>query len=240
MADKTRYLQYFLRTRLQHLERIRHFVHPSVASDSPLASTRSKEALASAQDVASAQATVNFTLLEAAALQELCSAMIYLYTALTRLGLVTTPPQPYSTDALRYELRMKPFITIGCPDVISFEDFKSLVDNPDIETLEMLEMATENTKEGRKNFDLLSKMSAASSHAILCEEGYRLNLREYLRSCIGAGVAIVVLIKAIKTNTLADMEIEIDQGSYHPWFPVPRISSKKRPPLPAVPPTAAR
>ncbi|EPS43025.1 hypothetical protein H072_2993 [Dactylellina haptotyla CBS 200.50] len=163
-----------------------------------------------------------------------------LYTALGRLGLVRIPPQPYSTDALRYELRMKPFLTIGCPDVIPFDDFKSLVDNPEIDTLEMLEMATENTKEGRKNFDLLSKMSAASSHAILCEEGYRLNLREYLRSCIGAGVAIVVLTKAIKTNTLVDVEVEIDQGSYHPWFPVPRIASKKRPPLPAVPPGTTR
>ncbi|KAF3162055.1 hypothetical protein TWF788_002165 [Orbilia oligospora] len=231
------YLQYFLRTRLQHLERIRHFVHPGVAVDSPLAATRSKECIASAQDIANAQATVNFTLLEAAALQELCSAMIFLYTALARLGLVKTPPQPYSTDVMRYELRMKPFLTIGCPDVVPFEDFKALVDNPDIETVEMLEMASENTKEGRKNFDLLSKMSATSSHALLCEEGYRLNLREYLRSCIGAGVAIVMLLKAIKTNTVADVEVEIDQGSYHPWFPVPRISSKKRPPLPAVPPT---
>ncbi|KAF3918897.1 hypothetical protein ABW20_dc0104630 [Dactylellina cionopaga] len=98
----------------------------------------------------------------------------------------------------------------------------------------------ENTKEGRKNFDLLSKMSAASSHALLCEEGYRLNLREYLRSCIGAGVAIVMLSKAIKTNTLADVEVEIDQGSYHPWFPVPRISSKKRPSLPVLPPGSTR
>lgn len=35
-------------------------------------------------------------------------------------------------------------------------------------------MASESTKEGRKNFDLLSKMNATSSHALLCEEGYRL------------------------------------------------------------------
>ncbi|KAK6341037.1 hypothetical protein TWF696_009347 [Orbilia brochopaga] len=234
------YLQYFLRTRLQHLERIRHFIHPGVAPDSPLAATRTPEAVASAQTIANAQATVNFTLLEAAALQELCSAMIYLYTALARLDLVKTPPQPYSTDSLRYELRMKPFLTIGCPDVIPFNDFKDLVENPEIQTLELLDLASENTKEGRKNFDLLSKMTAASSHAVLCEEGYRLNLREYLRSCIGAGVAIVMLSKAIKTDTLADVEVEIDQSSYHPWFPVPRISSKKRPPLPAVPPTLAR
>lgn len=47
--------------------------------------------------------------------------------------MVETPPQPYGTDSLRYELRMKPFLTIGCPDVIPFNDFKGLVDNADIE-----------------------------------------------------------------------------------------------------------
>lgn len=66
------------------------------------------------------------------------------------------------------------------------------------------------------------------------------NLRESLRSCIGAGVAVVMLSKAIKTNTLADIEVEIDSSSYHPWFPVPRVSSKKRPPLPAVPPGSTK
>ena len=39
------------------------------------------------------------------------------------------------TEKLRYEGRMKPFRSIGCPEVVDFDYFRSVVDNEDVEVL---------------------------------------------------------------------------------------------------------
>lgn len=60
---------------------------------------------------------------------------------------------------------------------------------------------------------------------------YEQNSRDMLRSCIGLGVAVAVLTKAIKSPggaTKETLDVEIDRARYHPSFPVPSIKSKKQ------------
>ena len=49
-----------------------------------------------------------------------------------RLDLIPIPPRPYGTDALRYELRMRPFLAaVDLPDFVQFEEFKALIEMKD-------------------------------------------------------------------------------------------------------------
>lgn len=62
---------------------------------------------------------------------------------------------------------------------------------------------------------------------------YKQNSRDMLRSCIGLGVAVAVLTKAIKSPggaTKETLDVEIDRARYHPSFPVPSIKNKKQAP----------
>jgi hypothetical protein len=112
------YLQFYLRTRSAHIERMRTFVRSPKKADEGYAKT---------------QSMLNFNLLEISAMQDLASACVYLYVALGRLGVLGKPKNPYGDDLLRYEGRMKPFLSIGCPEVISYDTFRAVVDNDEIE-----------------------------------------------------------------------------------------------------------
>ncbi|KAG0634665.1 Mak10 subunit, NatC N-terminal acetyltransferase-domain-containing protein [Tuber brumale] len=220
------YLQHYTRTRISHIERMLQFANRAI-SGPPL--ERRKELRSNPQQVKTLS-LLNFYLLEAAGVQELAGAMIALFTALSRLNLLKKPPQPFSSDALRYEVRMKPFSTIGCPEVVPFEEFQSLVSNEEIETSELLEMASESATDARKNFDQLCKLDARTARAVLCEERYRTSMREMMRSCIGVGVATAVLSKALQEGRATPelLDVQIDRERYHPSFSAPKIVAKKR------------
>jgi hypothetical protein len=220
------YLQHYTRTRISHIERMLQFASRAI-SGPPL--ERRKELRSNPQQVKTLS-LLNFYLLEAAGVQELAGAMIALFTALSRLDLLKKPPQPFSSDALRYEVRMKPFFTIGCPEVVPFEDFQSLASSQEIETSELLEMASESATDARKNFDQLCKLDARTARAVLCEERYRTSMREMMRSCIGVGVATAVLSKALQEGRATPelLDVQIDRERYHPSFSAPKIVAKKR------------
>jgi N-alpha-acetyltransferase 35, NatC auxiliary subunit len=127
------YLQYLVQTRIRHLERIRGFV------------TRRFEALREeerriADDVQKVEeignqkleflhtlSFMNYEMLEATAKQSFADCLTCVFCVLQHLDLIETPPRPYSTDKMRYELRMKPFLMILLPELVPWENFDSLV-----------------------------------------------------------------------------------------------------------------
>jgi hypothetical protein len=111
------YLQFYLRTRAGHLERIRTF-----AGERESLSGRYQKTLR----------FVNAQLLETMAMLDLSTALVHLYAVLARLGLIKKPTNAYGSELLRYECRMKPFLSIGCPEVLPYNLFRSVVDTPDI------------------------------------------------------------------------------------------------------------
>ena len=62
-----------------------------------------------------------------------------------RLNLIPIPPRPYGTDALRYELRMRPFLTVDLPDFVHFEEFKALIEMKDEPVSRSFVLISDNT-----------------------------------------------------------------------------------------------
>lgn len=116
------YLQYYLHTRISHVARIRTFVARSPQPDGEAGTLYARTL-----------ALLNFYLLEAAAMQDLAMAMVYLYAVLGRWNLLGPGVRPgVGSEILRYEGRMKPVRSIGCPEVVEYEYFRTVVDNPDV------------------------------------------------------------------------------------------------------------
>ena len=105
------YLQFYLKTRGSHIERMLSF----------------------AKNESKTLSLLNFHLLEAMAMQDLATALVYLYAALGRFGLLGRPKDPLGDEAFRYEGRMKPFLSMGVPEVVPYEFFRQMVDNVDLD-----------------------------------------------------------------------------------------------------------
>ncbi|KXX81657.1 N-alpha-acetyltransferase 35, NatC auxiliary subunit [Madurella mycetomatis] len=138
------YLSYLSKARAQHAERIKFFSTHRFESSSTTANRtkdNSSSRINSEACFRRSKSYLRLTALEAAVTSELADALSCLYTALRRLGLVIPPPRPYSSDALRYEVRMKPFAPIGLPELPSFEEFERATAQPGTPTLALLENA---------------------------------------------------------------------------------------------------
>lgn len=203
------YLQFYLRTRSGHVDRMRSFVRTPPKGEDQEGYNKTISML-------------NYTLLEIAAMQDLASACVYLYCALNRRKVLGKPKTPYGDDLLRYEGRMKPFLSIGCPEVIAYDTFRSVVDNEEMEMKEILSYANDHIAEAKKQYQKMSKLPASIVRANICYDSFRTNVNCLLRSCVGVGVAIGVL-----SREDGPVEVTLDHGDkYHPAFPVPCIKVK--------------
>ncbi|KAI9840780.1 MAG: hypothetical protein M1837_001310 [Sclerophora amabilis] len=198
------YLQYLAQTRLAHLERIRGFVsrRAALAKDSH-SSQKSGAVERNGDDIGAYKKTLSFLnchMLEATAIQGFADALSCLYTALSRLGLLPSGPKPYSTNALRYELRMKPFLHISLPELIPYEQFESLVGQRDESLSSLLSVAQTSLLRSRKDFDLLSKTPAPTSRTTLCADEWKSKIKNVVRACIATGIAISAVEKEVKSD----------------------------------------
>jgi hypothetical protein len=80
--------------------------------------------LREAQEVDNASPYLESQLAEAEGIASLSLALARLYIVLLYLGALPIPKRPFSSETLRYELRMKPFLSLQPPEVPPFEDFK--------------------------------------------------------------------------------------------------------------------
>ena len=90
-----------------------------------------------------------------------------------RFTLIPIPPRPYSTDVWRYELRMKPFLSIAEPPLLPYPLFDKLVKRIEVSDGDLLQHAIDTLKHAKQGFDLLSKMDADSSRSIGCHEQWK-------------------------------------------------------------------
>ncbi|KAI9803933.1 MAG: hypothetical protein M1833_000214 [Piccolia ochrophora] len=117
------YLHHLTETRLAHLERMRGFVTRKIRS---LPSTLPNQ---QSQAFARTLSFLNLSLLEANATNAFAEGLFCLYTILSRSALLPEPSRPYSSDALRYELRVKPFLAISIPALVPFEEYRAMSAN---------------------------------------------------------------------------------------------------------------
>lgn len=153
---------------------------------------------------------------------------------------------PYSTPALRYALRMRPFLPLSLPNVPSYTDFISVVpfgtvesqDSADLgkpsneRALSILDAADQALRVAKKDWEAISKAKAEVARCVGCEDWWRTGVKNVLRACIAGNIAVATARKAVTnadTRRMKDIlkaEIVESGKGYHAWWIIPRISAK--------------
>ncbi|KAH7058945.1 Mak10 subunit, NatC N-terminal acetyltransferase-domain-containing protein [Macrophomina phaseolina] len=171
----------------------------------------------------------------------LAEALCSLYTLFHYLNAVPTPSRPFGQASLRYELRMKPFLTVDTPRLPPFEEFDKDLhpfgpydapDRPLQEIVFRLSHDVENmVKEAKTEFAALKKLGAKAAKSEGVKEAWEKNVQNVLLSCISAGLAGATLAKFASDEKLPEIVrakgvrmAEPEQGKkYHDWWIVPRV-----------------
>ncbi|KAK0386522.1 hypothetical protein NLU13_6357 [Sarocladium strictum] len=225
------YLNYLAKCRVQHTERIRSFlVHRAGEQKTQGKDQDSKQQ----KELDRALSFSRLSMLEAAVTWELSDALSCLYTIIHRYKLLKLPSRPYGSDELRYELRMKPFVSIGLPDLPSFQDFTLGTTQPGTPTEDILAYGERALAGAKRGFEALSKFSAEESFSVGCHDRWVASMKNGLKSCIAAGIAFSTLQKAVREVGGAEgglklqAEVPTPAKSYHEWWIVPRISPTRQ------------
>jgi N-alpha-acetyltransferase 35, NatC auxiliary subunit len=218
------YLQYLAKTRSRHLERMRGFVIRSYSATrhNPETTTEKKE------EYANAISFVNFSSMEATATYGFADALSCLFTVLNRLSLIQPPPRPYSDDNMRYEVRMKPFMSIGLPELIPCDELTRLVTQPDETTTDLLSFASDSVTGAKKGFEILSKLSEKDAYCQGSHDSWLKNTKDCLKACIFTSITVAAVKKAVEAagkdgKVSIKVEIPITGKGYHDWWVVPKV-----------------
>ncbi|KZF20686.1 putative amino-acid N-acetyltransferase subunit Mak10 [Xylona heveae TC161] len=227
------YLQSLASTRLHHLTRIRGFVARSMAK---IQRPTSQEEEAFAKTLT----FLKLSMLEAMATLSFAEGLSSLYTALSRLSTLPGPgSRPYSTPALRYELRMKPFLPLSLPNVPPYEEFTESVTRHHIPTTRLLNEASAAIGHARRDFEQLARMDADEA-GLFCraiEPEWRAGVKDALKACISASLATVTAAKTIDVSgksqpQSSNISVQIPDvdtpGRYHDWWVVPKVDIVKQ------------
>ena len=129
------------------------------------------------------------------------------YTHLAYLNLLPRPPRPFSNPSLRYELRMKPFLTLTPSEVIPFAELTAQLHpygpydkpnrKPNLSTIlsdsviwQYMDQAVKSAKE---EFAKLKKLGAKAARAEGVKGSWEEGVQGYLLSCVATGVAIATV-----------------------------------------------
>ncbi|KAI1099097.1 Mak10-domain-containing protein [Jackrogersella minutella] len=238
------YLNYLAKTRAQHGDRIKSFTMRSLnearygvagSSDQQLPQyTPAKE-----RDYMTSLAYLRVTMLDAACTWEFADGLCCLYTALQRLNLVAVPQRPYSSDTLRYDLRMKPFRSIALPPLPTFDEFTRATLQPETTTYDLLKYAESAVGGARKGYEALSKMSETQAFSANTHDRWVGNIKNCLRAAIAAGVAVSTLQRAFEraggkeSGSVPQLGLRVEMPEvgekgkgYHDWWIVPKLVHK--------------
>jgi hypothetical protein len=140
---------------------------------------------------------------EASGTAALSLALARFYMLASYLHLLPVPARPFSTEELRYEVRMKPFLAVQPPEVPPFADFKAHTqpygpyESPDEgfaldvrnETSDLWQEVDGNVKVAKEAFAELKKLGAGAARSEGVKEAWGKEVQSLLASCIALGVA---------------------------------------------------
>ncbi|KAK9243994.1 Mak10 subunit, NatC N-terminal acetyltransferase-domain-containing protein [Lipomyces tetrasporus] len=173
-----------------------------------------------------------------AAYKELCQGYMCFIAALVRAGCVRSfavsqldqSKKEFMTPELLYRLRLKPFSTIGVPEVPSFETYKRLSDLRDWQIDPLLDNAQITVNKARNMTDAWSKLKPEQQvNSKLVQESSAKMQQNLKRSCIGTNVAISV-VRQMKLQPGSfgkenKLKISIQHDNFHPFFPTLSVST---------------
>ncbi|KAI0156424.1 Mak10-domain-containing protein [Xylariaceae sp. FL1272] len=193
-------------------------------------------------------------MLDAACTWEFADGLSLLYTALLRLGLIKPPPRPYSSDKLRYEIRMRPFSRVAMPQLPNYEEFTEQTVLRDVGTAELIRFAEAAVAAARRGFEASVHLSEHDSFSIngTAYGRWISNKKDCLRATIAAGVAISTLKrgyervmetqktspskekkkgeggleseKKLAESLKVKVEVPEPEDAYHNWWIVPKLT----------------
>ncbi|KAL2195676.1 Mak10 subunit, NatC N-terminal acetyltransferase-domain-containing protein [Corynascus similis CBS 632.67] len=250
------YLSYLSKTRARHLERIKFFTTHRLEASLTTANTNTNATATVADGTgktntasphpspqhARSQSYLHVTTLEAALTSELAAALCDLYTALDRLGLIQGISRhlPYGTDALRYEVRMRPFVAVGLPELPTFEAFSDAVTQPGRQTASLLEGASRAAAHARAGLDrllLLGSSGAAEVFAVGSLDRWVERVRGWNKAAVAVGEAASTVSQAIVAagagagddRVVAErLRVEVPRPDKvdNEWWIVPKVTEK--------------
>lgn len=221
------YLSYLARIRAGHVERIKAFAVRT------LNELRAKPSSFDARQEAIVTRSLSFlraTLLDAAVTWEFADAMWSIYTLIyDRLKLVKPPPRPYSTDELRYEIRMRPFVPIELPELPTYAEFASSVKQSDKSDAELLSTAESAVAGAKKGYEVLTKFNEKEAFTSQCHERWLTGTRNAFKSVIQASLVVGTLKKATELREqgkeiVLNAEVPEPDKGYHEWWIVPKVT----------------
>ncbi|KAF2129061.1 amino-acid N-acetyltransferas-like protein subunit Mak10 [Dothidotthia symphoricarpi CBS 119687] len=198
-------------------------IHYLTRSEQLLQARRLRET----QDVEDATPYLDSLFVEAGGIASLSLALARFYMVLLYLGLLPTPKRPFSTEELRYELRMKPFHMLQPPEVPAFDDFQTHTqpygafsspastfysDLQDAKSDVWSEIDT-SLKAAKGAFAEMKKLGAKAAKAEGVEKAWVKEVQSALASCIALGVAVAGVKNAVLKKDIAageDMGIKVE------------------------------
>ncbi|KAI6378073.1 hypothetical protein MCOR25_002319 [Pyricularia grisea] len=228
------YLTYLAQKRIHHLERIKKFTLLSM-HELRLRHKSSKQGTEDLSDLPPEQEALltrslsylRNAMIDAAVTMELATALHCLYTALYRLQLIRpAPPNGFSNDELRYEVRMKPFTGIGLPELPSYELYSRQSTLRHLATTtEVLDMADKAVASARKAYEHVVKFTEKEAFAVgPTHQRWLAGTKSCIKSCIATGIAITSLRQ---DGESLRAEVPLPDQCYNPWWIVPKVNSDK-------------
>ncbi|CAN9356593.1 unnamed protein product [Alternaria alternata] len=197
--------------------------HYIVLSSSFLKERRFREV----QDVEDAQPFLASLLAGAEGTAELALAMARFYIIALYLGKLPMPRRtPFSTDKLRYEVRMKPFLALSPPEAPPFEDFQahsqpygppppSLADSsPEAFVRDVRDEGSSlwhevdtHLKAAKAAFTEYKKLGAEAAKAKGVEASWSEEVKSLLASCVSLGLAVKGIKDAVMVGDEGGEEV---------------------------------
>lgn len=130
-------------------------------------------------------------------------------------------------------------MSLSIPDVPSYTDFTTSFtelgyppgrNNSPAVHQQTLDTTSELLKEAKQGWETLSKMDADLARCHGCEEWWRASVKNVLRACITAGIAVATVKKGIdqagnrELKDVLEVCLGASEESYHSWWIIPKIS----------------
>lgn len=267
------YLSHICSTHLGHIDRIRTFTVGTAKRNLTGLAGKKRPAMERHAVLQKSLRLLERLTTQIVAVDAFAIALHALYVLLARhkvLPTAASPTQSYARDRLRYELRMKPFIPITLPELVPYEEYRREARLDGDSDATVLERATKAIAEARKAWEATlangafvkddatpadsssqsqsqSPSASGSSGARAIEENWKQDVKDTMRACIGASIAIETVKKALaarseqdggaaagnsnpQTTSSSDLRLQVtipETGSrtrWHDWWVVPQVS----------------
>lgn len=172
------------------------------------------------------------------------SALHIIFVVLNRWKIFSVSKPLYSNDALRYEIRMKPFLNLVIPELMSPEEFAHETNMQQSSTEVLLDEAARLSASAKKAWEEVSKTSwnifpldeapyvrtGTDGQASVLDTKWNDDVKGCVRASIAAGICVVKLKKAMhdeawkeKAKKEAMLPGPGDKGRWHQWWLVPAL-----------------